>query len=62
MAHRTGFTVASLIELLTQAGFRSVRGLARSQEIDLWVIASKRQRSDDEFARLIEEIFTRVPA
>jgi len=62
MAHRTGFTVASLIDALTQAGFSSVRGLARPQEIDLWVVASKRSRSDDEFARLIEEIFTGIPA
>ena len=57
MAHRTGFTLESLIAAFEQSGFASVRGLTRAEHYDVWVIASKKRLSDAEFAVLAQEIF-----
>ena len=59
MAHRSGFTLESLIAAFEQAGFASVRGLARVGQCDVWVIASKKPLSDAEFAVLAKAIFVK---
>jgi ubiquinone/menaquinone biosynthesis C-methylase UbiE len=51
MAHRYGFTAASLSEHFGAAGFaRTIT--ARSKTYDLWAIATKQAVSDDELYRL----------
>lgn len=52
MAHRSGFTFSSLVGVLREAGFASVAGLRRPQVFDLWVVASKSSRSEDEMREL----------
>jgi len=41
MAHRTGFTLRTLVAVVRSAGFRSVAGKRRDDRFDLWVVASK---------------------
>jgi len=56
MAHRYGFTAASLGEHLTAAGFaRTI--VARSLTYDLWSIATKTAPSDDELYRMARTYF-----
>jgi hypothetical protein len=55
MSHHCGFTLSTLISVLRQAGFQSVQGVRRLTAFDLWVLASKSQRSPDEMAKLAED-------
>jgi SAM-dependent methyltransferase len=48
MAHHTGFTVSSLQNACKRAGFASRVGFRRPDQHDLWVLASKSARSEDE--------------
>ncbi|MBM3531924.1 MAG: class I SAM-dependent methyltransferase [Alphaproteobacteria bacterium] len=51
MAHRYGFTAASLAQHMAEAGFgRTIA--ARSLTYDLWVVAPKQAAGDDELYRL----------
>jgi len=54
MAHRCGFTQKVLDGTLRASGFRSVASLARGKApfFDLWAVASKSPRSDDEMRTL----------
>jgi hypothetical protein len=54
MAHRCGFTEKVLRATLQAAGFITVATMARpqAQHLDLWALASKRQRSEDEMRTL----------
>ena len=54
MAHRCGFTEKVLRATLQAAGFITVATMARpqAQHLDLWALASKRQRSEDEMRAL----------
>jgi predicted SAM-dependent methyltransferase len=53
MAHRCGFTEKVLRATLQTAGFVSVATMARPGPFfDLWALASKRQRSEDEMRTL----------
>ncbi|MCQ4347252.1 tetratricopeptide repeat protein [Pseudomonas stutzeri] len=52
MAHRCGFTEKVLIGTLQAAGFASVISLARPASFDLWALASKSVRSDEELRAL----------
>lgn len=52
MAHRTGFTQKTLIAALKEAGFANVICLRREENFDLWAIASKCNRSQDELIQL----------
>lgn len=55
MAHRSGFTLPSLCKSLIDAGFKSLYGFRRDQSFDLWVLASKSQRSSEEITQLAQE-------
>jgi hypothetical protein len=57
MAHRCGFTQRSLSQLLKQSGFCSVATLRRPQSFDIWVIASKNKRAEEEMRLLAKEHF-----
>lgn len=57
MAHRCGFTQKVLIATLQGAGFQSCGAMTRPAAFDLWVVASKRQRSEDEMRALAQAHF-----
>ena len=48
MAHKTGFTYASLKSAFFEAGFKSNCGAARPNNYDLWIVAFKQLMSDEE--------------
>lgn len=52
MAHRTGFTLRSLVEAVRSAGFLSVAGWRRASHLELWLVATKADLSEDEMSRL----------
>jgi hypothetical protein len=51
-AHRCGFTESALQQTLREAGFATVASMRRPAHADLWAVASKRPRSDDEMRAL----------
>lgn len=53
MSHHCGFTLSTLFSVLKDAGFPSVAGFRRPAAYDLWVLASKSKRSEDEMRELI---------
>lgn len=55
MSHHCGFTLTTLMAVLREAGFAVVHGLRRACGFDLWVLASKSQRTEDELAALAKE-------
>lgn len=57
MAHRCGFTQRVLAATLRSAGFAAVAGMARPRQFDLWAIASKAPRSDDDMRALASQHF-----
>ena len=57
MAHRCGFTEKVLTGTLQAAGFKSVASLTRAQHFDLWALASKSERSEDELRALAQQHF-----
>lgn len=57
MAHRCGFTQRVLAGTLQAAGFASVASRARAQHFDLWALASKRPRSDEQMRALAQAHF-----
>lgn len=52
MSHHCGFTLTTLMAVLREAGFAGVHGLRRVGGFDLWVLASKSHRTQDEMAAL----------
>lgn len=54
MAHHCGFTQKVLAASFRQAGFKIVISRARPQSFDLWIIASKSLRSEDEMHALAQ--------
>jgi ubiquinone/menaquinone biosynthesis C-methylase UbiE len=52
MAHRCGFTRKVLVGTLQAAGFPKVGSMARPKHFDLWAIASKSDRTEDELRAL----------
>jgi hypothetical protein len=52
MAHHCGFTFSTLAGVLRHAGFASVAGFRRPDAFDLWLLASKSSRSDEEMRDL----------
>jgi hypothetical protein len=52
MSHHCGFTLTSLVAVLREAGFAKMYGYRREGGFDLWVLASKSPRSDEEMAAL----------
>jgi hypothetical protein len=55
MAHKCGFTLKVLVDLLSAAGFAKVAGYRRKAPyFDLWVVASKAPQTEDEIKALLE--------
>lgn len=52
MSHHCGFTLSTLIAALRTAGFAGMRGIRREGGFDLWVLASKSPRTQEEMAAL----------
>ena len=52
MAHHTGFTLKSLGEACVQAGFAKFFGLRRPQRYDLWGLATRAEKTDEEIREL----------
>ena len=61
MAHRCGFTRRSLLQTLRENGFNAAI-MQRPQHFDLWAIASKSPRSNEELMSLVRAHFPRSPA
>ena len=61
MAHRCGFTEAVLRGTLKAAGFSSIVTRNRERYFDLWALASKDHRSEDELRNLAREHFPESP-
>lgn len=59
MAHRTGFTLKTLVAAVRAAGFPSVAGKNREACFDLWLVASKSPLHEKEILRLAETHFPR---
>ena len=59
MAHRCGFTQKVLSGALQSCGFKSVATLARGRApfFDLWALASKSERSEDQMRELVGQHF-----
>jgi len=62
MAHKCGFTLKVLLATLTQAGFLSSAGMERGRApyFDLWAVASKKERSQQEMQELAALHFTPI--
>jgi hypothetical protein len=59
MAHRCGFTRRVLDATLQAAGFAMVATMVRPQHFDLWALASKSARSEDDMRALAAAHFPR---
>jgi predicted SAM-dependent methyltransferase len=57
MAHRCGFTRKVLTDTLREAGFQTVAAMVRVAHLDLWALASKSARSEDEMRLLANQHF-----
>lgn len=55
MSHHCGFTLTTLMAVLREAGFAVVHGFSRAGGFDLWVLASKSQRTQDEMAAMAKD-------
>jgi hypothetical protein len=61
MAHRCGFTQTVLAATLKASGFASVASMRRSgPNFDLWALASKSTRSEDEMKQLAQTYFAPI--
>jgi hypothetical protein len=52
MAHKTGFTYATLNDALFKAGFKFNLGGARPNHFDLWFVSFKRLMSNEEGTKI----------
>lgn len=59
MAHRCGFTERVLTGTLQAAGFKVIASKSRPAVFDLWAIACKSARTEDELRQLADEHFPR---
>jgi len=57
MAHRTGFTQKTLANALSEAGFQAVVTDVRPQHFDIWAVATKSPRSNQELIELAGDHF-----
>jgi SAM-dependent methyltransferase len=55
MAHKCGFTYQTLVDSFYEAGFKSDYGVSRPKAFDLWLIASKSEKSLEELQNLALE-------
>ncbi|EHJ46016.1 Methyltransferase type 11 (plasmid) [Solidesulfovibrio carbinoliphilus subsp. oakridgensis] len=56
LAHRCGFTLPVLTQILRQSGFATVGGLRRPAGLDLWVLASKATREEAPFRQMVQAL------
>jgi hypothetical protein len=55
MAHKCGFTLKALVELISAVGFAKVAGFRRKAPyFDLWVVASKARQTEEEITALLQ--------
>lgn len=59
MAHRCGFTEKVLTGTLHAAGFSTIITIARPEAFDLWTVASKSPRSEEEMRALAAQHFVK---
>lgn len=52
MAHKCGFTYSALSSVFLQAGFKNIIGGRRVGNFDLWLIASKDKKSEEEMKEI----------
>ena len=57
MAHRCGFTQKVLAGTLQAAGFKTVASVCRPKHFDLWALASKSERNENQIRALAAEHF-----
>ncbi|MXO73104.1 class I SAM-dependent methyltransferase [Alteraurantiacibacter buctensis] len=57
MAHRSGYTKRDLAAALLRAGFATVTARARPESFDLWALATKSPRSENEMRDLASAHF-----
>ncbi len=57
MEHRSGYTLTSLLQLVSQAGFAVHAGMRLRQRFELWILASPSQRSETEMRTLARQHF-----
>jgi hypothetical protein len=62
MAHRCGFTLQVLLDTLQACGFAQSAGLARPEQFDLWVVASKAALSPAHIRQLAARHLPAPPA
>ena len=55
MAHKTGFTYSSLLKSFQEAGFNSFFGGSRPKQFELWLIAYKQNKSEEDLKKAAEE-------
>lgn len=60
MAHRTGFSLQSLFDALSGAGFARITALRRRVGVELWAIAAKTDIGEPALQRLAEQHLPRV--
>ncbi|WP_342617869.1 methyltransferase domain-containing protein [Rhodoferax sp. GW822-FHT02A01] len=60
MSHHCGFTLSTLTQVLREAGFPMVAGFRRPGAFDLWVLASKSQRSEGEMRTLAKDYLVSI--
>ena len=58
MAHKCGFTKKTLMNALTEAGFKSVAGVEVPEHFELWAIAQKNKVEKEAFAEHIKKIIS----
>lgn len=59
MAHKTGFTLKSLEQALKRAGFKRTAGKRRPEKLDLWMLACKKDLSDEVLKSLALKLLPR---
>lgn len=57
MEHRSGYTLTTLLQLVSQAGFAVHAGMRLRQRFELWVLASPSERSEAEMRALVQQHF-----
>ena len=56
MAHKSGFTLKTLMSACTKANFQCVAGIERPKQFDMWVVAQKDKTNKDKFAENVKKI------
>lgn len=60
MAHRSGFTLTTLMDEIRKAGFANVHGVRRTGDLDLWALGTKSPRTAEEMTALAADYLPTV--